>query len=389
MNLPQLGALNLKRNLTRSVLTVLGVGVAVLTFLLLRTVVYSYSVMADSAAADRVVTRHKVTFVMTIPLRYAEDVRQLPGVQHATWANWWGGKNPQMEQEFFGTLAVDPGTFFQVYDEMVVPPDQLAAWKEDRQGAIVGDVLARKMGWKVGDSVHLVSAIFPGEYTFNIRGIYEATRKSVDKSQFLFHWKYMNDSLPTGFPTDQIGWIVSRVAPGAGAAETGRRIDALFDQRDIQTLSQDESTFNKSFLAMFEAVLDAMDLVSVAIVAILMLILGNTIAIGVRERTAEYGVLRAMGFLPRHLAILVLGEAVTLGILGGLLGLALAYPIVQVGLGGFIEENMGAWFPYFRITLANAGLAMLLAMLLAAAGGLLPARTVARLRVVDALRRIA
>src|SRR5690606_22013164 len=112
------------------------------------------------------VTRHKVTFVMTLPLRYAEDVRQVPGVQQATWASWWGGKYPRAEQEFFGTFGVDPDTYFQVYDEMVVPPDQLAAWKEDRQGAIVGDVLARKLGFAVGDRVTLVSSIFPGEYTF-------------------------------------------------------------------------------------------------------------------------------------------------------------------------------------------------------------------------------
>ena len=128
--------------------------IAIVAFLLLRTVIWAWASGAEWAAKDRVVTRHKVTFVMTLPKRYVEDVRNAPHVKAVTWANWFGGKDPKHDREFFAALAVDPATYFVVYDEMKVPPDQMETWKHDKQGAIVGDVLAKKMGWKVGDQGH-------------------------------------------------------------------------------------------------------------------------------------------------------------------------------------------------------------------------------------------
>ena len=392
MTILGLAARNVLRNKGRTALTVLGVALAVLAFLLLRTVVYGWSVGAESAATDRIVTRHKVTFVMTIPLRYFEDVRAVPGVRVATFANWFGGKDPQHPNEFFATLAVEPKTFFDVYSEMKVPPEQLAAFKQDRQGAIVGDVLATKLGWKVGDRVVLDSTIYPtppdDPWTVTIDGIYTATAKSVDRSTFVFHWKYVNDRVPE-VRRDRIGWVVSRVEDPAQAAAIARRIDAVFEDRDIQTLSQDERAFAASFMGAFSAVLRAFDVISVAILLVMTMILGNTIAMGVRERTNEYGVLRALGFTPRHIATFILGEALVIGALGGALGLLISYPLVQQGIGGWIEENMGAMFPYFRIPVRTAVIAFLLALGLGLVAAVLPAWGAARLRVTDALRRVA
>jgi putative ABC transport system permease protein len=387
MNLPTLAARNLLRNRFRTVLTVAGVAIAVLAFVLLRTVIYSWTVGVDAAAKDRIGTRHKVTFVMTLPKKYADDVRAVPGVTGATFANWFGAKDPKDEKEFFGNMAVDTKTFFQVYDEMVVPPAQMEAWKGDRKGAIVGDQLAKKKGWKVGDRVTLVGTIFPGNWEFHVSGIYTATRKSVDRSTLWFHWDYLNDSVPDRMK-DQIGWIASKINDPSRVADISNAIDKMFDDRDIQTLSMSERAMNNSFLGMLSAVLRAIDVVSVVILIIMMLILGNTIAMGVRERTSEYGVLRAIGFLPRHLATFVLCEALTVGLLGGLAGLAVAYPIVEGLLGRFIEENMGAFFPYFRVPLSTAALALGLAMALALLASALPAYRAAKLNVISALRRL-
>ena len=383
-----LSAKNALRNRFRTVLTVLGVAIAVLAFVMLRTVVWAYNVGVEAAAPDRIVTRHKVTFVMQLPKRYIDTIRQEPGVTVATWANWFGGKDPKHDREFFSTLAVDPETYFQVYTDVAVAPADLAAFKENRRGAIVGDVIAKKFGWKVGDKVSLKSPIFPGDWEFSISGIYTATRKSVDRSTFLFHWNYLNEGMAAR-QRDQIGWVVAKVSNPARTADMSLAIDRKFDERDTQTLSQSEGAFNASFLGMFTAVLKAIDVVSIVIIGIMMLILGNTIAMGARERTQEYGALRAIGFLPRHLAVFVLGESFTIGVLGGTVGLLLSYPIVQLGMGRFLEENMGSFFPYFRISPGNALLAMLLAvgMSLVAAG--IPAWNVTRLRVVDALRRVA
>ncbi|HEU4534942.1 MAG TPA: FtsX-like permease family protein, partial [Polyangiaceae bacterium] len=378
MNAATLALRNVWRNRFRAALTALGVAVTVVTFVLLRTIIWAYTMGAEVAAKDRVVTRHKVTFVMPLPRRYVDVVAAAPGVTRATWANWFGGKDPKHENEFFSTLAVDPTTYFEVYDEMRVPAAQLEAFRQDRRAAIVGDVVARKLGWKVGDKVSLASQIFPGDWEFHVVGVYEATRKSVDRSQFIFHFDYLNESLPPA-RRDQIGWVVSRVADPGRTADVGLAIDRVFDEKDVQTLSQSEGAFNASFLGMFSAVLKAIDAVSIAILLVMGLILGNTVAMGVRERTHEYGTLRAIGFLPRHVAGLVFGEALATGALGGLLGLALAYPIVEQGMGRFIEENMGGFFPYFQIAPATAALALGLALALGALAALVPAYRASRL----------
>jgi putative ABC transport system permease protein len=388
MTLTGLAVRNLGRNKFRVVLTVLGVAVAVVAFLLLRTVIWAWASGAEWAAKDRVVTRHKVTFVMTLPKRYVEDVRNAPHVKAVTWANWFGGKDPKHDREFFGALAVDPTTYFSVYDEMKVQPDQLETWKHDRQGAIVGDVLAKKLGWKVGDRITLESGIYPGNWEFNIDAIYTTTAKSVDRSTMIFQWDYLNDSLPAQ-RKDQVGWIVSRVDDTAHVADIGVGLDKRFEDLDTPTLSQDERSFNASFLAMFSAILNAMDIISAVILVIMTLILGNTIAMGVRERTSEYGVLRAIGFLPGHVALWIVFESLVLGVLGGVVGVLLAWPFINFGVGRFLEENMGAFFPYFRLETANILLGLGIAALLGAAASAIPAWRASKLVVVDAVRRVA
>ena len=388
MTFTSLAVRNLSRNRFRLVLTVAAVAIAVMAFLLLRTVIWAWASGADRAAKDRVVTRHKVTFVMDLPRRYVEDVRGAPHVRSATWANWFGGKDPKHDREFFGVLAVDRATFFDVYDEMKVPSDQLEAWKSDRQGLIVGDVLARKLGWKVGDRIPLESGIFPGDWQFTLDGIYVATAKSVDRSTAVFHWDYLNESLPAG-RRDRVGWIVSRVDDPSRVADISASLDRRFEERDTPTLSQDERSFNSSFQAMFAAILRAMDIVSAVILAIMTLLLGNTIAMGVRERVSEYGVLRAIGFLPRHIAFWVVGESLVMGTLGGLAGLALAWPFINLGVGRFLEENMGSMFPYFRLEAQNAVLGVAVAAGVGALAGAIPAWRASQLRVIDAVRRVA
>ena len=379
---------NLARNRFRVILTVLGVAVAIVTFVLLRTIVWAWTSASDFAAKDRIVTRHKITFVMSLPKRYIDDVRSAPHIKEATYANWFGGKDPAHDREFFGTLAIDVPTYFKVYPEVSVPPDQMQTFVDNRKAAIVGDVLAKKLGWKVGDHVTIQSGIYGGDWLFDIVGIYTATSRAVDRSTFLFHWEYLNDAVSER-RRDQIGWIVSRVDDPSHAADVSVSIDRMFDEKEIQTLSQDERSFNASFLAGISAVLKALNLVSGVILVIMMLVLGNTIAMGVRERTSEYGVLRAIGFLPKHVVWFIVAEAMAMGVLGGALGLAVSYPFVEQGLGRWLEENMGTFFPYFRIPPVVTLQAMLLAVLLAGAASVLPARRASRLNVVDALRRVA
>jgi putative ABC transport system permease protein len=391
MTFASLAARNILRNKIRTMLTILGVAVAIVTFLLLRTVVSAWTGAADFAAKDRVVSRHKVTFVMQLPKRYIDKIREQPDVRQATWANWFGGKSPNHDREFFATLAVDGSTYFEVYDELTIAEGSLAAFQADKTGAVVGDVLARKLGWKLGDEVTLESGIYPNlpdrPWTFKVQAIYTTTSRTADRSTFLFHWEYMNDAVPQ-VQKDQIGWVVSRVKDPTRTADVGVALDKIFDVEDTQTLSQDEASFNTSFLAGFSMILDAIDLVSAVILLTMMLVLGNTIAMGVRERTSEYGAMRAIGFMPKHIAGFVLIEAMVLSALGGVVGVLVAYPIVEKGLGGWLEQNMGGMFPFFRIPPLMVVFAFGFSLLLGFAASAYPAWRASKIRVTEALRRV-
>ncbi len=171
---------------------------------------------------------------MQLPKHYIDKIRATPGVQAATWANWFGGKDPKDEKHFFATLAVDHGSFLDVYREMVVPPEQKEAWLHDPQGAIVGDILAKTMKLKVGDKVTLLGTIYPGNWEFHVSGIYRATAKSVDRSQFVFHWEYLNNKVPDRIK-DQIGWVISRIDDPRKGPDITRTIDKTFDDADVSS----------------------------------------------------------------------------------------------------------------------------------------------------------
>jgi putative ABC transport system permease protein len=387
MTLVGLGARNAFRNPFRTSLTVLGVAVAILAFVLLRTVITSWEAAAQYAAKDRIGTRHKLSFVIALPKRYVDTIRQVPGVKATSWANWFGGKDARNPDIFFANMMVDAPTMLDVYDELILPPEQKAKWLEDRQGAIVGKSLANQLGLKVGDRFVLQGTIFPGDWVLNIDGIYSASRKSIDQSSMYFHWNYVNEKLPAA-RKDMVGWVISRVdEPGKGP-DVSAAIDKIFDERDQPTLTMSERQMNLSFMGMFAALMKAINVVSLIILLILVMILANTIAMGVRERTSEYGALRALGFMPSHIRLFILGESATLGILAGIVGVGLAVPLVNGGMSRFIEENMGGMFPYFRVDPITVVLALGLALVLGLLSGIIPAIQAGRLSVVNALRRV-
>jgi putative ABC transport system permease protein len=392
MTLIGIAARNVLRSKTRAFMTLAAVAITLLVFVLLRTVQTAWTAGADYAAKDRLGTRHKVSFVLPLPKSYIDKLRaEGPrlGITESTWANWFGGQHPTRKEDIFATIAVDPESFLRVYDEIVVAAEARESWLANRRGALVGDVLAKKFGWKPGDKIVLAGTIFPGEWEFEISGIYTAAQKSVDRSTFWFHWNYLNESDRVAERNkNKIGWIVSRVDDASRTAQISKEVDALFDDRGDQTITMSERALQNSFLGMFSAILSAIDIVSVVILVIMLLILGNTIAMSVRERTNEYGMMRAIGFMPRHIAVAVLGESVTVGLTGGLVGLGLSHLFINKAVGPFLEENMGGWFPYFGIASSTAITAIVLAVLLGAVAALVPATRAARLNTVEALRRV-
>ena len=394
MTFAGLAAKNVFRNRFRAVLTVLGVAVAVVAFIVLRTVSYSWGdgmgrFASNTFAKDRILSHHRTTLVDHLPRRDVEVLRQLPHIKVATWGTFFGGKDPLHENVIFANFAVDEKTYLEVYDDISVATDQRDAWMHDKGGALVGDTLAKKMGWQIGQKVSLQTPIYPSKdnslWQFTIDGVYTAKSHAIDQSMLLFHWEYWNDNVPD-WRRDLIGFTVSRVDDPSRTAEVCAEIDRAFENDDPQTISQDEGAFQASFLGMFSAILKAVDVISVVILVLMLLILANTIAMAARERTKEYGALRALGFMPGHLAGFLLAESIMFGTIGGLLGVGIAYAFVTGVLSKALEENASTLFRSVQVNPADIVRAIAMSVALGALAAAIPAFRASRLRVVDALR---
>jgi putative ABC transport system permease protein len=388
MNLGTYARRNLFRRRGRTILTIIAIAVAVLIFSAIRTVVAEWEAGAAEASNDRLATRHKISITMQLPRHYVEDVRGVPGVKAATWANWFGAKDPKERVPFFAGFAVDQDTWFDVMDEMKVDPAQLAEWKQTPNGAIIGDQLAKTFGVKVGDRMTVTSDIYPGDWEFKVVGIYTPLRRTADRNTLVFRWDYLNNDPRNILGKDQVGWMLERITDPGKGADISKVIDTKFDEKDDQTLTMSERAFQLSFLGGFAAVLKAFDIISLAILVIMTLILANTIAMSVRERTHEYGVMRAIGFAPGHVVAFVLGESVLVAIIGGVIGLLITMGLINGMIGPFIEENMSSMFPYFHTPGRVLGMAVAAAIAVGAIAGIIPAVLASRLRVTEALRRL-
>jgi putative ABC transport system permease protein len=366
-------------------LTAVGVGIAIVAFLAMRTFIAAWYAGVENSSADRLIARNKISITVPLPLSYVQKIRDLIGDRgQVSYQNWFGGVYPKDEHGFFASMASDEGVF-KLYPEVVVSPEQWQAWMDDRQGAMVGVHLADKYGWKIGDRVTLRGAIYGGDWDYNVRAIYHSTSKAVDESSFFFHWKYLNET--NKVLKDYVGIIVIKINDPSQSAAIANDIDKSFVSSPFETRTESEKSFQLEFLSMVQGVIDVIQVVSFLVLIILMLVLANTMAMATRERTTEYAVMRAMGFQPRHIVGMVLGEGFVVALVGALLGLAMALPTIKyLGIG--LEKNMGGFLGDFSLELKPILLAVFVALLLGMLAAALPAWRAGRLKIVDALRRV-
>lgn len=384
MNLAVVAVRNLRRNPFRSWMTILGVAVGVLTFVLLTTVTTS---LLYSEGTARLYATNRLSFTLPMPKKYAEQVpASVPGVEASTYTNNFDGKLPSDPSYQFLSIAAYVPTFFDVFNEIAVTPAERASWLEDRQGAIIGEMLAKKLGAKVGDRITLKGTRYRGDWVFNVRAIYTLNKQSWDRSTIFFHWDYLNEGIPQ-HQKDQIHWVAMRM-PDSRLAEAASVIEQTFRDKEVPLRSFSHDAFGKQIGAMFSSVLNALGMMSFAILVILTMILGNTIATGVRERTRESGTLRAIGFSKGWIVLMTASEAIVFALIGGLLGLAISFPLVQEGIGKALTENANQAFPAFKIAKSTAIMAVLLPVVLGGLAGVFTAVRAARVNVVDALRHV-
>ena len=385
MFVPLLVARNAFRHKLRTALTVVGIVVAIMAFGLLRTIVDAWYAGANASSSARLVTRSSVSLVFSLPLTYAQKIRQVDGVQAVSWMNWFGGVYIT-ERNFFPQFAVDAQSFLDLYPEFVLLASERKAFLTDRQGAIVGRKLAEQYGWKVGDQIPLRGTIYPGTWTFNLRGIYDGVDKGTDQSQMFFHWDLLNEKIKQLYPrrADQTGLFVVRLKDPQQAAEVSAKIDAMFRNSLAETLSETEKAFQLSFVAMTEAILLAIEAVSYVVILIIMAVMANTMAMTARERSAEYATFKAIGFSNVFVALLILAESLGIALAGGIVGIALTFPVANA-----FAEKMGSLFPVFFVARETVLMQAAAAVLIGVVAAALPAWNIARLRVVDGLRAVA
>ncbi len=372
----------LVRSKTRTLLTLLSVTAAFLLFGMLDSVRVAFNSGGDVAGANRMVTMSRLSITQMLPYSLTEQIRAVPGVKQAAYAAWFGGiyRDPK---NFFANFSVSPD-YLDLYPEFKLPAAQKQAWLDDRRGAIVGEALAKRHGWKLGDTIPLQATIFPtrgsNDWQFTLRGIYTVSdpKQKAQENVLFFHWTYFDEA--NDYVKGRLGWFIVQPDIGASGDRIAKAIDRLSENSDHETKTQSEQAFNQAFAKQFADIGLIVSAIMGAVFFTLLLLTGNTMAQAVRERIPELAVLKTIGFSNRSVLWLVLAESVLLVVLGGLLGMALAaaiVPAVGAASGGMIQ------LPGLLAQTWGMGLALMVGIGLLV--GLLPAVRGMRLNIVDAL----
>jgi putative ABC transport system permease protein len=376
---------NTLRHKLRTILTIVGISIAVIAFGLLRTVVSAWYAGVDASAANRLITRQAVSFIFPLPYHYRDKIAQVEGVETVTFANWFQGVYKDKDQ-FFSRMAVDAETMFDVYPEFLLKKEELENFKKERTACIVGRDIAKQYGFKIGDIIPIEGDIYPGRWEFVVRGIYQPRDKTTDGTQMLFHWDYINERMQIEWPAraNDVGWYIIKIKDASKAGAISKQIDDLFLNSAAETKTEDERSFQQSFMASVSSIITAMNFISFVIIGIIMLVLGNTMIMSARERTREYAVMKSFGFSAKHLIGLILGESFLISCLGSALGLFLLFPLVQ-GFEAFIPKG---FFPIFRIETITVILAGSSALFIGLIASVFPIQKALRTSIVEGFRHV-
>jgi putative ABC transport system permease protein len=376
---------NLIRKKLRTSLTLVSILVAFVLFGFLAAVKEALVGGVAMAGADRLIVRDKVSIIQLLPVSYKQRMEKIPGVALATHQTWFGGVY-QDPKNFFMQNPVVPEEFLEMHPEILLPADQKKAWVATRTGAIVGRRTADRFHWKIGDKIPIQSPIWEmadGSHTwqFDLVGIFDGKDKGTDTTPLFFHYDYF-DEARRSFGKGQVGWYTIRVKDPAQAAEVAKRVDAEFENSSSETKTEPEGAFVQAFASQLGNITLIVAAIMGMVFFTILLVTGNTMAQAVRERVGELGVLKAIGFSNGQMLALVLAESCLLTVLGGALGLGLAWLVISRG------DPTSGLLPMFyfptRDLLLGAGISLALGLVT----GIFPALQAMRLRVADALRRM-
>jgi putative ABC transport system permease protein len=372
---------NVFRHRLRTSLTILGMAIAMLAFGILRTLIGAWYVGVEASSAYRLVTRNNISLIYSLPLAYRNKILQVQGVTGIGHGIWYGGIYKD-KKNFFAQFAISGTDYLDIYPEYLVSESSKRDFQLERNAAIAGIKLAERFNWKIGDVIPLEGTIFPGRIELALKGIYKGANRNVDETAFLFRWDYLNETLKKTMPerADKVGWYLVQIKEAERAAEISQEIDALFKNSLAETLTETEKAFQLGFVAMTGAIVSAIKVISIVVIGIILIVLANTMAMTARERSSEYAVLKSMGFGPRSLFVLIAGESLSIGLLGGILGAALTYP------GSIIfRAQLRSFLPVFEIQASTIALLLAVSLLVGLVAALPPVIRVTRMGIAEGL----
>jgi putative ABC transport system permease protein len=375
---------NAFRHKLRTFLTLLGITVAILAFGLLRTFVNAWYGGVEASSASRLVTRSSISLIFHLPLSYKDKIRQVDGVKVVSWGNWFGGIYID-EKNFFANFAVDAKSYLQLYPEYLLSPEETNAFLRDRKAFVAGRKLAKRFGWKIGDTVTLRGTIYPGNWDFVLRGIYRGRDETIDETQFFFHWDYLNETLKkrASARADQAGWYMVGVTRPDRATEVSLAIDRTFKNSLAETLTETEKAFQLSFISMSETIIMAIQLVSFVVIIIIIAVVANTMSMTYRERIGEYAIFKTLGYRGWRIAGMIVGESMVITLIGSFLGIVLTFPVA-----GIVGKMLSNYFPVFNVAEEAIYMDLAASIIIGLIAAIVPTYRSVRIRIADGLRRI-
>ena len=375
---------NLLRRPLRSVLTVLSLAIAIFLVCGLRSLVTTLRAGVENANPRRLDVLSASGLFVELPLAYQEKIEQVPGVEMTTKFQWFGGYYRSMKN-FFAQFAIDPATMFDLYPEMKVPPEQLEALKQTRTGCIIGDGLALKFGWKIGDTIPLIGALHPQPndkaWEFLVVGIYHSTNPAIDNRTMYFRWDYFEETLKAGGVPPGVGVYALRAKADADIPQLIADVEQRFKDSEQRIQCATEAEFQRQFQSMFGNIPLFLGWIGGGILVAILVASLNTLLMSMREQTTDVGVMKSLGYTDGSVFALFLSQATFLCLFGGGLGLFLAW-ITQSP----IEHALEAMFPGYRVHGETFLMAAGICVALGPLAGLAPALRARRLRCVEALR---
>ncbi|MFZ2961323.1 MAG: FtsX-like permease family protein [Candidatus Ozemobacteraceae bacterium] len=384
--------MNLWRSPVRTALTVFGTAIALGLFCLLEALLGAFNAGVDMASASRLIVIHKESITFLLPKAYASRIAQVEGIGRIAEVSWFGGlyEAPLPEggkrEEFFANFAADMEPYLKLYTEMIIPPDQIESLMKDRTGCLIGAKLAVRMGKGVGDKITLRPLIWPKKdgkpWEFTIRAIYTCVSETFDQTLMVFHHKYLEEG--RAFGKGQTGSFNVGLKNADQFTEVSAAIDRLFANSPDPTQTMNEKAFNMQFISMMGNLKLLFRFIGTVVIFTMLLISANTMMMSGRERTREMAILKAMGFSDGYVFSLLVGESVTIGLLGFFVGACGIYACI----------NLAHWnpkpdfFPVFQVPEAAMLTSLGIAVLTGLMSGFLPGLAALRLQAAEALRSI-